>query len=47
MLDSGKVNGQVYGISLGTNSQTYILDADAFAKAGIDLPADGLDMGRL
>ena len=38
VLDSGKVNGQVYGISLGTNSQTYILDADAFAKAGIDLP---------
>ncbi len=38
VLDSGTVDGHVYGISLGTNSQTYILDADAFAKAGIDLP---------
>ncbi len=38
VLDSGKVDGQLYGLSLGTNSQTYILDADAFAKAGIDLP---------
>ncbi len=47
VLDSGSVDGQVYGISLGTNSQTYILDADAFASAGIDLPPDGLDVERL
>ncbi|HEX2623125.1 MAG TPA: ABC transporter substrate-binding protein, partial [Phototrophicaceae bacterium] len=38
ILDSGKVNDQTYGISLGTNSQTYILDADAFAEAGLELP---------
>ena len=38
VLDSGTVDGHVYGVSLGTNSQTYILDADAFQKAGIDLP---------
>ncbi|MBI1259741.1 MAG: extracellular solute-binding protein [Chloroflexi bacterium] len=38
VIDSGKVDGKVYGLSLGTNSQTYILDADAFAKAGVDLP---------
>jgi multiple sugar transport system substrate-binding protein len=39
ILGSGVVNGETYGISLGTNSQTYILDADAFEAAGIELPA--------
>ncbi len=39
VLDSGKVNGETYGISLGTNSQAIIIDVDAFAKAGVDLPA--------
>jgi len=39
VLNSGMVDGQTYGLSLGTNSQTYILDADAFAAAGIELPA--------
>jgi len=39
VIDSGMVDGSIYGISLGTNSQTYILDADAFEAAGIELPA--------
>ncbi|MEO8612230.1 MAG: extracellular solute-binding protein [Chloroflexota bacterium] len=39
VLDSGTVDGKVYGLSLGTNSQSFILDTDAFAKAGVDLPA--------
>lgn len=39
VLDSGRVDGGLYGISLGTNSQVYILDADAFEAAGIELPA--------
>lgn len=43
ILDSGRVavdmTNNVYGISLGTNSQVYILDADAFEEAGMDLPA--------
>lgn len=39
ILDSGTVDGKVYGLSLGTNSQSFILDTDAFEKAGVDLPA--------
>lgn len=39
ILDSGTVDGKVYGLSLGTNSQSFILDVDAFEKAGVDLPA--------
>src|SRR5262245_46364353 len=30
ILDSGKVNGEAFGLSLGTNSQVFILDVDAF-----------------
>lgn len=39
VLESGKVNGELYGISLGTNSQAIIIDADAFEAAGVELPA--------
>lgn len=39
LLEGGRVGDHFYGISLGTNSQTYILDADAFEEAGIELPA--------
>lgn len=39
VLDSGKVNGEVFGLSLGTNSQAYIIDVDAFEAAGVELPA--------
>jgi multiple sugar transport system substrate-binding protein len=38
-IDGGRVGGALYGINLGNNSQTFILDADAFAKAGLELPA--------
>ena len=34
-------------VNLGTNSQAIVLDIDAFAEAGIELPAPGLDLGRL
>ncbi len=40
-IDGGRVGGTLYGINLGNNSQTFILDADAFAKAGLELPAQG------
>jgi multiple sugar transport system substrate-binding protein len=40
VLDSGKVGGIAYALSLGSNSQTFILDADAFKKAGLDLPSE-------
>jgi multiple sugar transport system substrate-binding protein len=38
-LAGGRVNDQVYGLSLGTNSQSFILDVDAFEAAGVELPA--------
>ncbi len=39
VIDSGKINGVSYGLSLGANSQAFILDLDAFEAAGMDLPA--------
>lgn len=38
LLDGGKVGDKTYAISLGTNSQSFIIDVDAFEKAGIELP---------
>ena len=37
-LDGGKVDGKVYGISLGANSVALMINADAFAAAGMDIP---------
>jgi len=37
-LDAGKVNGTLYAISLGANAAGAVVNADAFAKAGLDLP---------
>ena len=34
----GRVNDQLYGLSLGTNSQSMILDVAAFEEAGVELP---------
>ncbi len=39
VLEGGKVDGKLYGVTLGTNSLGMILDVEAFQKAGIDLPA--------
>jgi multiple sugar transport system substrate-binding protein len=39
LLEGGKVGDQYYGLSLGTNSQSFILDVDAFEQAGVELPA--------
>jgi multiple sugar transport system substrate-binding protein len=39
VLDSGKVGDHYYALSLGSNSQSFIIDTDAFEKAGIELPA--------
>lgn len=38
-LDGGKVNDSVYAISLGTNTQSFIIDVDALEAAGLELPA--------
>ena len=40
LLEGGRVGDSIYAISLGTNSQTFILDVDAFEAAGIELPSE-------
>jgi multiple sugar transport system substrate-binding protein len=37
-IDGGRVNGKLYAINLGNNSQSILLDTDAFKRAGIPLP---------
>jgi len=37
-IASGRIGGKLYGLNLGTNSQTIVLDVDAFKKAGVPLP---------
>ncbi len=37
-LDGGRIDGNLYAVNLGTNSQNIIIDADAFAEAGMELP---------
>jgi multiple sugar transport system substrate-binding protein len=37
-LDGGRIDGQLYGVNLGTNSLAWVVDVDAFEKAGVDLP---------
>ncbi len=39
LLGGGRLDGSVYGISLGTNSQTFIVDVDLVEQAGLELPA--------
>jgi len=39
LLDGGKVGDHYYALSLGSNSQSIIVDTDAFKKAGLDLPS--------
>jgi multiple sugar transport system substrate-binding protein len=45
-LEGGRVDGQLYGLSLGTNSQAIILDVDAFETAGLDLPSPDWTWGE-
>jgi multiple sugar transport system substrate-binding protein len=37
-IDGGRLNGKLYAINLGNNSQTIVLDVAAFEKAGVALP---------
>lgn len=46
VLDSGKIDGVTYGVSLGANSQAFILDVDAFEKAGLELPSPAWTWGE-
>jgi multiple sugar transport system substrate-binding protein len=40
VIDGGRVNGHIMGVSLGTNTQTIVLDTNAFADANIPIPGD-------
>jgi multiple sugar transport system substrate-binding protein len=37
-IRGGVVNGKLVGVNLGSNSQCWMLDVDAFKKAGVELP---------
>lgn len=39
VIDSGKVDDQVYGVVLGTNSQAVMIDTDLLAQAGVEMPS--------
>ena len=41
-LEGGKVDGKLYGISLGANSVAVIVNKTAFEEAGVDLPTQAL-----
>ncbi len=36
----GMIDGQIYGVSAGTNANGIVIDLDAFERAGIDVPPD-------
>jgi multiple sugar transport system substrate-binding protein len=38
-IDGGRINGKLIAVNLGNNSQTIILDTEAFQKAGVALPS--------
>jgi multiple sugar transport system substrate-binding protein len=42
IVNSGRVQvddaNHIYGVSLGSNSQVYIIDTDAFEEAGLEIP---------
>jgi multiple sugar transport system substrate-binding protein len=38
-IDGGRIAGKLIAVNLGNNSQSIMLDVDAFQKAGIPLPA--------
>ena len=37
-LAGGRIDGKLYAVNLGTNAVCFVLDVDAFEKAGIPLP---------
>jgi multiple sugar transport system substrate-binding protein len=40
LVEGGRIKGKIYGVSLGSNTQAFILDVDMFKQAGVDLPPD-------
>jgi multiple sugar transport system substrate-binding protein len=43
LVDGGRVNGALMGLSLGLNTQCVAIDTDALAAAGIPIPGDDWD----
>jgi multiple sugar transport system substrate-binding protein len=39
-VDGGRIDGKLYAVNLGSNSQCMVLDTAAFEKAGVQLPSD-------
>src|SRR5690606_9916108 len=39
-LEGGKVDGKLYGVSLGANSVAMMVNTAAFEEAGIELPTN-------
>jgi multiple sugar transport system substrate-binding protein len=37
-IGGGKVDGKLYALSLGTNSQSFVIDTDMFKNAGVAVP---------
>lgn len=38
LINGGKVDGKLYALNAGTNSQSFVIDLDLFEKAGVDVP---------
>lgn len=38
-IAGGRIGDDLYALSLGTNSQSFVLDLDVFEEAGVELPA--------
>jgi multiple sugar transport system substrate-binding protein len=38
-LAGGIIDGQLYGVNLGTNSMVIVIDADKLAEAGLEAPS--------
>jgi multiple sugar transport system substrate-binding protein len=38
-IDGGRIDGQLYALSLGTNSQSFVIDTALFEQAGVPAPA--------
>lgn len=39
-LDGGRIDGELYAVSLGVNTWAFVLDVDMFEEAGLALPSD-------
>src|SRR5215831_12201377 len=39
-VDGGRIDGKLYALNLGSNSQCMVIDTAAFEQAGVPLPSD-------